>query len=189
MSEPAPDVTALLKAWERGDAGARERLIPIVYDELRRVAARSLAFERDLPTLQPTALVHETYLKLVDQRSAKWQDRTHFFSVAARLMRRILVDRARERKAEKRGGGAPREAVSSALEVVAAPARDVELLALDEALADLAALDPRQAEVVELRYFGGLSLDETAAALGISAATVSREWSMARAWLFARLSG
>lgn len=160
--------------------------MPVVYSELRRIAGAHLARERSGQTLQVTVLVHEAYLKLVDQTRVQWQNRTHFFAVAARMMRRIVVDHARARGAHKRGGGA----TPVSLDETPGPAveRDAELLALDEALERLTAFDPRQGRIVELRYFGGLSIDEAAAALSLSPATVKREWSMAKAWLHKELS-
>jgi RNA polymerase sigma factor (TIGR02999 family) len=179
---PAGEVTRLLKAWGGGDAAAWEELIPVVYDELRRRAAGQLRHERSGHTLRPTDLVHETYLKLVAQ-NARFENRGQFFAVASRLMRRILVDHARARGAAKRGGGLR----VTLVEPEARRTADPELLDLDAALDELQALDERQARLVELRYFGGLSLDETAHALELSAATVSREWSIAKAWLYRRL--
>jgi RNA polymerase sigma factor (TIGR02999 family) len=178
------DVTALLLAWSDGDEAARNRLIDVVYDELRYVARRYLRRERDNHSLAPTALVHETYLKLVDQRRVRWQNRAHFFGIAARLMRRILVDHARARAATKRG--ADRIVVLDRLEIGAAPP-DVDVLALDAALDKLAAADERQSRLVELRFFAGLTVEETAATLGIAPITVKRDWAHARAWLFREL--
>jgi len=177
-------VTQLLAAWNAGDEHARDRLIPIVYADLRRMARRYMRRERDGHTLQPTELVHEAFMRLVDS-GADWQGRAHFFAVAAQVMRRILVDHARTRQAAKRGSGAP----ALVLEDVAAPIHsDVDLLALDDALRLLGDLDPRQCQVVELRFFGGLSVEETAEVLGISTATVKREWQMAKAWLYRQLA-
>lgn len=189
--DPAPDpapgsVTALLLAWGGGDRAALDALLPAVYDELHQQAARALRREAPGHTLQPTGLVHEAYLRLVDQRRARWENRAQFFGVAAQLMRRILVDHARSRRADKRGGGARAVTLGTDLPAgdgAAGSPAALDVLALDDALARLAALDPRQARVVELRYFGGLDIDETAAALGISPATVKREWTVARAWL------
>ncbi len=172
-------VTALLKAWRGGERGALERLLPLVYGELRRLAASHMRAERADHTLQPTALVHEAYLRLVDQ-SVDWQNRSHFFGIASQMMRRILVDHARRRQAAKRDAPVYRLAQP---EQVAAPDRDPELLGLDRALGDLEALDPRQARIVELRFFGGLGVEETAEVVGVSSATVKREWRTARAWL------
>lgn len=179
-------VTDLLVAWSAGDEESLERLTPLVYDELRRLAGRRLARERG-ESLQPTALVHETYLRLIDQRSVNWQNRTHFFAIAARLMRRILIDHARRRDADRRGGGAVHVTLDEAREV--SNARSAELLALDEALDELATVDPRKSHVVELRFFGGLSVQETAEALGVSEVTVMRDWSTARAWLHRSIIG
>lgn len=181
--EPEP-ITELLVAWGHGDQAARDRLVPAVYRELRRRAAGYLRHERSDHTLQPTALVHEVYLRLVDQSRAQWKNRSQFFGLAANMMRRILVDHARERKAQKRGSGLK---VSLEGVDIAASRQDVDLVALDDALDELGALDPRQGQIVELRYFGGLSIEETAQALGLSPATIKREWTMARAWLHGRL--
>jgi RNA polymerase sigma factor (TIGR02999 family) len=185
QSEPAP-ITELLQRWSQGDAAAREDLIPLVYDELRRIARRNLAGWRPNQTLQSTALVHEAYLRLTNQRSVHWDNRVHFFAVAAQLMRRILVDHARRIHAKKRGG----ECLTLVLdEALAVPEnhREVDLLALDEALNALARLDERQCKLVELRYFGGLSIDETAIAMQVSPATVKREWATARLWLLQQI--
>jgi RNA polymerase sigma factor (TIGR02999 family) len=188
MAGPTSNVTGLLLRWNQGVEEAREQLIPLVYSELRKLAARSLRGERAGHTLQPTALVHEAYQKLIDQRSVEWQNRAHFYGVAAGLMRRILVDHARRRNARRRGGGA--EKVPDVEDAAGAVGpRDVDLVALDHALLELASFDPQQARIVELRYFGGLSLEETAEAAGISRATVHREWTLARAWLRQRLTG
>jgi RNA polymerase sigma factor (TIGR02999 family) len=178
-------VTALLLAWGRGEEGAEERLFELVYHELRRRAAAQLRRERGSHTLQPTALVHEAFMRLVDHGSIPWQGRAHFFAVASRTMRRVLVDHARRRLARRRGGGATRITLDDA-GAVSQP-RDVDLLALDGALERLAALDPRQSQIVELRYFGGLSVDETAQVLRVSSPTVKRGWTTARAWLFREL--
>jgi RNA polymerase sigma factor (TIGR02999 family) len=182
------DVTGLLIAWSEGDGAALDALLPVVYAELRRQARRALRREAAGHTLEPTALVHEAYLKLVDQGPSRWQDRAQFFGVAARCMRQVLVDAARTRRAAKRGGGVRTITLSDAEGMTAAPAAEGEaagddVLALDAALARLAALDPDQARLVELRYFAGLTLDDTAATLGVSPATVSREWTVARRWL------
>jgi RNA polymerase sigma factor (TIGR02999 family) len=174
-------VTALLKAWGEGDANALEQLIPLVYEELRNQAKRHLRREPVGHTLQTTALVHEAYLRLVDQRETQWQNRAHFFGVAGQLMRRILVDHARSRLAAKRGGAVP--SVTLAEDAIENPESVIDLLELDEALTRLGARDGQQARIVELRYFTGLGIEETAEALGISPATVKREWVMARAWL------
>ena len=188
MPEPGPipdaapaDVTQLLLAWGAGDRAAGERLLPAVYDELHRQAARAMRREGGEHTLQATALVHEAYLRLVDQRRIEWRNRAQFFGVAAEAMRRVLVDHARARLAAKRGGGAHRVTLGDADAAVdGAPDGGLDILALHEALERLAALDPDQARVVELRYFGGLSIEETATAMGISPATVKREWAIAR---------
>jgi RNA polymerase sigma factor (TIGR02999 family) len=177
---PTSDVTRLLVAWSNGDEAALERLMPLVYAELRGLARRRLARERG-HSLPSTALVHEAYLRLVDQRSVRWQNRAHFFAIAARIMRRILIDRARARRTARRGEGAPVISLDRAPEVAAERAAD--LLALDDALRRLAEIDPRKSQVVELRYFGGLSVEETAEVLGVSGVTVMRDWSTAKAWL------
>jgi RNA polymerase sigma-70 factor, ECF subfamily len=175
-------ITQLLVDWGNGDQAALESLMPLVYNELRKLAGNYLRRERQGHTLQPTALVNEAYLKLIDQRNAKWQNRAQFFAVAARLMRRILVDHARAHQAGKRGGSdQQRLSITSAERIIQQP--KVDLLALHEALEELAALDPQQERIVELRFFGGLSIEETAEVLGIGHATVERDWKMARAWL------
>jgi RNA polymerase sigma factor (TIGR02999 family) len=176
-------VTELLRAWSGGDTTALDALLPLVYEELRRQARRYLRREREGHSLQATALVHEAYMRLVDQRRMQWQGRTQFFGIAAQLMRRILVDHARGRHAEKRGGMNISLVQPLDEATAAAQEADVNLLALDDALTRLAALDARQAKVVELRYFTGLGIEETAEVLGISPATVKREWTSARAWL------
>lgn len=183
----ADQVTALLRAWRSGDAGAGDDLLPLVYGELRRRAVRCLERERPDHTLQPTALVHEAYLRLVDQAQAGWQDRAHFFAIAARLMRQILVDHARRRFSAKRGGRQQPLAIELAGDLAAA-AEAPDLIALDDALTALAAFDPEGARLIELRYFGGLSLDETAEALAVSRPTVVRRWRAVRAWLYGELS-
>jgi len=182
MEQPEREVTALLRDWSGGDRDALERLMPLVYQELRRLAASYLRVERPDHTLQPTALVHEAYLRLVDQRGVSWQNRAHFFGIAAQMMRRILVDHARRRQAAKRDATALRVQAMSA-EGEEASVRDPELLALDQALCGLESLDARQARIVELRFFGGLTVEETAEVAGVSSATVKREWRTARAWL------
>jgi RNA polymerase sigma-70 factor, ECF subfamily len=181
---PSP-VTHLLRQWSAGRRDAFDELFPLVYDELRRLAAQHLRRERQPSPLQTTALVHEAYLKLVRQDGPRCENRAHFFGIAARVMRCLLVDQARAKAATKRGGGV--EADMPAIVPGVSLPRNVDLLALDEALTQLAETDPRQCEVVELRYFGGLTIDETAEVLRISPATVSREWTLARAWLYARL--
>jgi RNA polymerase sigma factor (TIGR02999 family) len=185
MPEPPPqgELTRLLQAWQHGDESARDSLIPVVYRELRRRAAGHLRRERRGHTLRPTDLVHETYLRLCAQNSA-WQNRGQFFGVASRLMRRILVDHARARGAAKRGGGLRVTLVDSP---ATSPSADPDLLDLDVALDELAALDERQARLVELRFFGGLSVEEAAEAVGVSHATAGREWATAKAWLHRRL--
>ena len=180
------DVTGLLLSWRQGDAEALDRLVPLVYDELRRVARRHLRREQPGHALQATALVHEVYLRLVDVDRLTLKNRTHFFAVAAKLMRQILVDHARRQHADKRGGGATMMSLDD-VSPAAQPA-SVDVLALDQALAALASIDARQSHVVELRFFAGLNIDEAAEALGMSPATVEREWALAKAWLFRRLS-
>jgi RNA polymerase sigma factor (TIGR02999 family) len=178
---PSEQVSKLLLDWGQGDQGAREALIPLVYEELRRLARRYLRRERPDHTLQSAALVNEAYLRLIRQDQPQWQNRAHFFGVAAQLMRHILVDHARNRAAAKRGAGAPRLSLDP--EIALPRVREVDVVALDDALNQLASLDPQQSRVVELRFFGGLSIEETAVVLEISAATVKREWATARAWL------
>jgi RNA polymerase sigma factor (TIGR02999 family) len=179
---PAPDVTRLLLSWRQGQPEALDRLLPVVYSELRKIAhARMRAESPGCQTLQTTALVHEAYVRLVDGTRVEWQNRAHFYAVCARLMRRILVDRARARCADKRGGEA--HAVPFGDWIGAVPAIDEELLALEEALQRLSATDARKGQVVELRYFGGLTLEETAEALDVSSETVTRDWKVARLWL------
>ncbi len=183
---PSQEITQLLLAWGQGDQSALEQLMPLVYEELRRLARLYMSRQRPDHTLQTTALVNEAYLRLVDSSRVKWQNRAHFFAVSAQLMRRILVDVARDHARLKRGGGAPHLALDDAPEV--SIARGAELLALDDALTALHALNPRQSQIVELRYFGGLSEDETAEVLKISPRTVRRDWSLARAWLYRELN-
>ena len=181
------DITGLLKAWSQGDEGALERLMPIVYAQLRAQARRYMRHERSDITLQSTALVHEVYLRLTKAQDVDWHDRAHFFALSAQVMRRILVDAARARAAEKRGGGAVRADHSSAVDFDRIPAPDSDaassLCALDDALGSLARVDPRRAKVIELRFFGGLSVEETAEVLQISPQSVMRDWRLARAWL------
>ena len=179
-------VTDLLHAWGEGDETALHQLVPLVESELRRLAGAYMARERPGHTLQPTALVNEAFLKLIDQRAVRWQNRAHFFGIAAQAMRRILVDHARAHTAGKRGDGAQKVPLDAAMAI--GGSMDIGLLALDEALTRLAAIDPQQSRVVELRYFGGLTMEETAEVMHISPATVGREWRMAKAWLFAEIS-
>ena len=184
--KPPEGVTQLLRAWNEGDQSALEKLMPLVLDELRRLAGNYLRRERANHTLQPTALVNEAYLRLVDQK-ARWQNRAQFFGVAAQLMRRVLVDHARVHQAQKRGGS-DQQRLSLADVERASDKPDVDLLALHEALNELAELDPQQARIVELKFFGGLSIEETAEVLGVGHATVERDWKMARAWLRSKLA-
>lgn len=187
MSEPHPDnVTQLLVSWSQGDQQALKELTPLVYKELRRLAGHYLRRERPDHTLQGTALVHEAYLRLVDQKRVKWQNRAHFFGVAAQMIRRILVDHARGHRAEKRGADAVKLSLDEVLTIP--EERNLDLVALDDALSALASLDPQQGRIVELRFFGGLSIEETAEVIGISPATVKRDWAMAKAWLYRDMS-
>jgi RNA polymerase sigma factor (TIGR02999 family) len=179
-------VSQLLHAWGRGDLQARDDLVPLVYRELKQKAAAYLRRERLDHTLQPTALVHEAYVRLMGQERVAWQNRAHFFGIAAQLMRRILVDHARRHEAAKRPGVTLKVALDD--EMNAEQPRDCELLSLDQALEELTRIDPRQAQIVELRYFGGLSEQEAAAVLSLSRATVTREWQTARAWLYRRMT-
>ena len=181
------NITELLVGYGRGDKEALDQLMPIVYEELRRQAARYLRNESPGHTLQTTALIHEAYVRLVDQRHVHWQNRAHFFGIAAQLMRRILVDHARTKKRVKRGGSDIKVSLGDA--DVAVKGQDLDVVALDEALQRLAAIDEQQARVVELRFFSGLSVEETAEVMSISKATVKRDWSMAKAWLHRELSG
>jgi len=183
-SEPN-EITQLLVASRDGDAQALNRLLPLVYDELRRLAGHYLRRERSDHTLQPTALVHEAYLRLIDQ-NVSWQNRAHFFGVAAQMMRRILVDYARGRLAAKRGSGGVKVALDDAMNL--SDERAAECVALDEALERLAEFDPQKSKIVELRFFGGLSIEEAAEVLGIGTATVTRQWKMAKAWLYQQVS-
>jgi RNA polymerase sigma factor (TIGR02999 family) len=179
------DITALLLEWSQGSEAARDELIPLLYSELRGIAARSMSAERGEHTLQPTALVHETWFRLIDQRRVQWRDRSHFFGVASGLMRRVLVDHARRRAADKRGGGASPVTLDLEPET---HAKSVDVIALDTALGELALIDETQARIVELRFFGGCSPEETAESVGMSRAAMYREWDLAKAWLFRRLS-
>src|SRR5215469_8727362 len=181
------ETTQLLRAWAAGDRGALDQLTPHVYRELRRLAGHFMQNERPGRSIQTTALVHEAYLKLIDVGNVDWQHRAHFFAVSAQIMRRILLDRARRRVAAKRGGEAPRVNLDEIPDV--ASGRDRELIALDDALKTLAEVDPRKARVIELRFFGGLSVEETAEVLKVSPDTVMRDWKLARAWLLTELGG
>jgi RNA polymerase sigma factor (TIGR02999 family) len=181
------NVTQLLIGWSKGDKAALDALLPLVYEELRNQAARYLRRERVGHTLQTTALIHEAYIKLVDQKNVHWQNRAHFFGIAAQLMRRILVDHARTKKRAKRGGSDIRVSFNEAN--MLGQARDLDIVALDEALERLAAMDEQQSRIVELRFFSGLTVEETAEVLSISPATVKRDWSMAKAWLHRELTG
>jgi RNA polymerase sigma-70 factor, ECF subfamily len=187
MGAQVQGVSALLAEWSKGNEAARDELMPLVYDELRKLARHYMTDERDGHTLQPTALVNEAYLRLVDQRQVRWQGRAHFFALASHMMRRILVDHARKRHNAKRGGGTQRVLLDEAVIVSKKKAWDV--VALDDALTRLAAIDPRKSQVVELRYFGGLSMDEIAEVLQVSSVTVRRDWSTAKAWLYRAIAG
>lgn len=190
MVQPQQGVTELLVAWSEGDRAALDELMPVVYDELRRLAKNHLRKERPDHTLQTTALVHEAYLRLIDQKSVNWNNRAQFFGIAAQMMRRILINHANERQAQKRQGYATKLSLDQAGTKVSLDEavsfferREVDLMALDQALNDLAALDPQQTRIVELRFFGGLTIDEVSAVLGISPATTKREWDSAKLWL------
>jgi RNA polymerase sigma factor (TIGR02999 family) len=185
-SRSSSDVTALLVEWSQGDQTALERLLPLIYDECRRIASRQLRREHRQHTLEPTALVHEVYLRLVGQRHATWESRAQFFGVVAQVMRRILVDYARARHAKKRGGSAVLVSLDAAAEDSPAPEAG-DILAIDEALERLAAHDPDQVRIIELRFFAGLSVEETAHVLNRSPRTVKREWRLAKAWLYREL--
>lgn len=186
MTERTGVVTRLLRAWRDGDPAAQDELVPLVYEELRHRAAAYLRRERGDHTLQPTALVHEAYLRLVGQQRVSWQSRAHFYALAAQTMRRVLVDYARQRDAAKRPSPNLRVALDE--QIPAEPPADVELLLIDQALTELSALDARQGHIVELRYFGGMSEREIAESLSISRSTVTREWQSARAWLYRRIA-
>jgi RNA polymerase sigma factor (TIGR02999 family) len=186
MPSSPPQVTELLLAWSQGDETALDKLIPMVHGELRRLAKRYMAHERPGHTLQTTALINEAYLRLVNSKNVRWQNRAHFFAVSAQLMRRILVDFARSRNYQKRGGGALQVSLVEALE--STDERGADLIALDDALSALAELDPRKSQVVELRFFGGLSVEETAEVLKVSPDTVMRDWKMAKVWLLREMS-
>jgi len=191
MHAPSADVTSLLKAWRGGDQQALERLTPLMYDHLRRLGRQFVRKERAGDRKEATSLVHEAFVRLVDARTIDWQDRAHFLAVSATIMRRILVDAARARASTKRGGGMQRVEHTSALNLDALPGattnRAAEMCALDDALSALAKLEPRRAQVIELRYFGGLTVEETADTLGVSPQTVMRDWKLARAWLAVEL--
>lgn len=182
INEPAEQITERLIAWNSGDAAALDDVIRAVYQELRRMADRYLRLERPGHTLQPTALVHEAYLRLIDQTQVNWQNRAHFFGVAAQMMRRILVDHARTKQRDKRGGSATKLSLDEVMDV--SKGRAADLVALDAALETLTGIDPRKSRVVELRFFGGLSVAETAEVLDVSPQTVMRDWKLAKAWLF-----
>jgi RNA polymerase sigma factor (TIGR02999 family) len=187
VSAAPPNPTSLLLAWARGDQSALDQLMPLVEDELRQLARRHMARERVGHTLQATALVNEAYLRLIEVNQVQWQNRAHFFAMASRVMRRILVDAARAHRYQKRGGGAERVSLDEAL--VVSPEPRQELIALDDALNALAAFDARKSQVVEMRFFAGLSVEETAEALHVSADTVMRDWRLARVWLLRELAG
>ena len=186
MTASPDDITQLLVDWGNGNKLALDGLMPLVYDELHRIASRYLRRERQGHTLQTTALINEAYLRIVDQKRVNWQSRAHFFGIAAQMMRRILVDHARSHLYAKRGGGAQKLTLD---EAIATPQeRDFDLVALDDALTTLAQIDPQQSRIIELRFFGGLTIEETAEVIGISPATVKRDWNMAKAWLFGEIS-
>jgi RNA polymerase sigma factor (TIGR02999 family) len=185
---PQADITNLLKRWQAGDRQALDEVTPLVYRELHQMASRYLSHERSDQTLQSTALVHEAFLKLVDQRRVDWQSRSHFFGLAARLMRRILVDHARHTRRIKRGGEWQKVQLDDAPELGASGPDPADLLTLDRAMDELEQFDPRQCRIVELRFFAGLSVEETADAMKLSPATIKREWTIARAWLYQRMS-
>ncbi len=186
MDSSPSEVTQLLIAWSNGDQAARERLISVVYEELHRLARRYMRNESPAHTLQTSALVNEAFIRLVDQRNVHWQNRSHFFGIAAQMMRRILVDYARSRNYAKRGGGARKLSLDEGL--IVSPERSEEVVAVHEALERLAKIDPRQAQIVELKFFGGLSNEETAEVLTVSPGTVARDWTMAKAWLRREIS-
>ena len=185
MAASAHQITDLLVNWRKGDKAALDQLMPLVHDELHRLAHRYMKRERPGQTLQTTALVNEAYLRLVDSKEIDWQNRAHFFGIAAQIMRHLLVDRARARRYAKRGSGGRQVTLDET--ALISPERDLELLDLDEALNKLAAIDARKSRLVELRYFGGLSVEETAEVLGVSGITVKREWSKTKAWLYREL--
>lgn len=188
--EQSNNITVMLKAWSEGDENAADRLMPLVYDGLRRIAAQYLRKERGDHTFQPTALVHEAYLKLIDVSNANWQNRAHFFAAASTMMRHILVDHARARRTDKRGGEFQRIELDEAVSFSDRTGeKNLDVLALDEALTKLAEFDEQQSRIVELRFFGGLTVEETAEVLRVSPATVKREWSLAKAWLYGKING
>ncbi len=187
MTNSAEDFTQLLVAWGKGEEGALDRLMPLVYNEFRRTAKRQLRGESSADGMKTTSLVHEAYLRLLDSSQVRWQNRAHFFAVSAMLMRRILVDFARSRRALKRGGDVVRVPLNEAIDAL--PERSPDFVALDEALSELAKMDPRKAQVVEMRFFGGLSVTETAEILNVSGDTVMRDWKLAKVWLLRELSG
>ena len=186
MTPSPPNVTAMLRDWSNGDRESQDQLFRAVYNELHRQAAQYLRHEHDGLSLQTTDLIHEAYLRLIDQQQVEWQNRLHFFGIAAQIMRRILVDHARSRQAAKRGGSAIRLPLEEAL--VALPGKDLDFVALDEALNRLAEMDPQQGQIVELRFFSGLSVEETSKVLDVSERTVKRDWNVAKAWLRRELS-
>ena len=188
MTTPAPEeVSQLLQEWSKGDQAALDKVMPIIYQELHRLAHHYMRKERAGHTLQTTALVNEAYMRLADYKKMRWQGRAHFFAVAAQVMRRILVEQARSRKLVKRGGGIPTVSLDEA--AIVSPGRSVEVIAIDEALTDLESWDPRKSKIVELRFFGGLSIEETAEVLKVSVTTVQREWRSAKAWLYQAIRG
>lgn len=186
MASSAGSITRLLLNWREGDKTALDRLVPLVYREMRRLAGYYMRRQRADHTLQTSALINEAYLRLIDHKNMRWENRAHFYAVAAQAMRRILVDHARSRGYQKRGGGALKVSFDEA--AIGAEERAAELIALDDALKDLAAMDPRKSQIVELRYFGGLSVDETAEVIGVSAVTIMREWRSAKGWLLRAIS-
>jgi RNA polymerase sigma factor (TIGR02999 family) len=188
MTTPAPEeVSQLLREWSNGDQAALDKVMPIIYQELHRLAHHYMRKERAGHTLQTTALVNEAYMRLADYKKMRWQGRAHFFAVAAQVMRRILVEQARSRKLVKRGGGIPTVSLEEA--AIVFPGRSAEVIAIDEALTDLESWDPRKSKIVELRFFGGLSIEETAEVLKVSVTTVQREWRSAKAWLYQAIRG
>jgi RNA polymerase sigma-70 factor (ECF subfamily) len=187
MPNTQHDLTQMLIRLTEGNTEVVNEILPVIYDELRSLAGNYLRRERENHTLQPTALVHEAYLKLIDQKNVRWQNRAHFFGIAANIMRRILVDHARKHTAEKRGGAGENLPLEDEL-IIVSEGKSAELLALDEALENLAKIDPQKSKIVELRYFGGLSVEETAEVLGVSEITVKRHWRMAKAWLYGQIS-